>query len=474
MPVQRVIRTCGRRPAGRAVLAAVLVAALAASCSGARTPDPAQAAPDPGRVGGSTTFAVVVFDGVADLAPASREPDWERRGRAVVRALRDTADRSQAAARRRLDSAGIAYRSLWVANAIALNGTDQLPTELERLPGVRAVLSGPEAQLAQLAPSAAFTKVPEPGPADLWFRQSLGLDALRSAGADGRGTTLGIIDTGVDATHPALSASYRTAGGRSWFDPSGVCPDRPCDPIGHGTHVAGLAVGDGLGVAPGAQWLAARGCATEACHLDDVLAALQFMLAPTDPSGKGADPSRRPAVVLASWALPEPLEALTRAVDALTAAGILQVYAAGDTGPGCGTIAAPASTRGVLSVGATDRTGAIDRVSSRGPAPKGIDEEVEPHLVAPGRDIVSTFPGNGYASASGTSMAAPLVAGTALLALQREPGLIGWPDRIGAALQSTARPRSDVSCGPVAPDGADDVYGHGVIDPAAVLAEVTR
>lgn len=456
-------------------VASVAIAALLATGACGRTapPDGEEVGSVPGQVGGSEDCVVVVFEGAADLGAASREPDWRRRGRMVVDELRAASDRAQARARSVLDGADIPYRPLWVANAISLAGTSRLPDQLRGLPGVREVLSGEEATLAELIPSSAFTAVTPP-PQDLWFRDALGLDALAASGATGAGTTLGIIDTGVDASHPALAPSYLGAAGgpgpaRSWFDPTGVCTDRPCDPIGHGTHVAGLAAGRGIGVAPDTRWSAARGCATNACHLDDVLAAMQFMLAPTDTAGRSPDPSLRPQVVLSSWSLPEPLEALDRATAALGAAGILQIYAAGDGGPTCGSIAAPAANRGVVSVGATDRAGTIDTVSARGPADRGSGEDVEPHLVAPGRDMLSTAPGGGYARASGTSMSAPLVAGTALAVLGRAPALTGDPAAVRAVLEGSARPRPDTTCGPAAADGANDVYGHGALDPGAAV-----
>ena len=460
-----------RRRTGSAAWAAA-IAALAlfvAACSTAPKLDPGQAAPEPEKVGGAQTFVVVVFRGDPDLAAASRVADWTARGDAVVRALQQTADRAQADARSRLDAAGIRYRTLWIANALALDGTDELPKELEGLPGVSAVYSGKDATLAQLVPSSAFRTTPAPAPGTLWYRDALGLDALAASGADGDGTTLGIVDTGVDATHPALADNFVGTSAHGWFDPTGVCPDAPCDPIGHGTHVAGLAVGDGVGVAPAARWIAARGCATESCQLDDVLAALQFMLAPTEPSGSRPDPARRPQVLLSSWALPNPLVPLERATSALQASGVVQVFAAGDAGPACGTVAAPATDRGVISVGATGPSGTIDPLSSRGPSPVPNGEEVEPVLAAPGRDIVSTYPGDGWATASGTSMAAPLVAGTALLLVQRDVDLVGDPAAVGRLLTSTATPRSDTSCGPVTADGADNVYGHGTLAPAKAL-----
>ena len=128
--------------------------------------------------------------------------------------------------------------------------------------------------------------------------------------------TVASIDTGVDYSHPALAGKYRGrhADGSvdndyNWFDPSHVCSTAaPCDNVGHGTHTMGTMVGgqipdgaDQIGVAPGATWIAAKGCASSSCSRAALLAAGQWIVAPTDLSGRNPRPDLAPDVVNNSW-----------------------------------------------------------------------------------------------------------------------------------------------------------------------------
>lgn len=123
-------------------------------------------------------------------------------------------------------------------------------------------------------------------------------------GASGDGMLYANADTGVDFRHPALAKNY--AGFRSssaaasvdhnyaWYDgvrkplasdvgPCGVASNEPCDDNGHGTHTMSTAVGrDGLGVAPGARWIACRNMDRGIGSTSTYLACLDFFLAPTD------------------------------------------------------------------------------------------------------------------------------------------------------------------------------------------------
>ena len=141
-----------------------------------------------------------------------------------------------------------------------------------------------------------------------------GIDRIRADqvwstfGVRGEGITVANIDTGVEFTHPALVGKYRgnTGGGTfnhnyNWFDPSNVCGNpslAPCDNNNHGTHTMGTMVGDDgganqIGVAPGARWIAAKGCETNNCSDAALLASGQWILAPTDLSG--SEPAARSA-----------------------------------------------------------------------------------------------------------------------------------------------------------------------------------
>src|SRR5258706_11992173 len=97
------------------------------------------------------------------------------------------------------------------------------------------------------------------------------------------------IDTGVQYDHPALVNHYRgNNGGGSfthtgnWKDYTGTCTAAPCDNAGHGTHTMGTMVGDDgttrIGVAPGAQWIACKGCATSSCASSALTSCAQWVL----------------------------------------------------------------------------------------------------------------------------------------------------------------------------------------------------
>ena len=165
------------------------------------------------------------------------------------------------------------------------------------------------------------------------------------------------LDSGVDATHPDLAGRWR-GGTDSWFDPYGEHPATPTDLTGHGTATMGIMVGGdaggtSVGMAPGATWIAARifndsGMATATA----IHAALQWVL---DPDGNPAT-ADAPQVVNNSWAYGSPGCNLEFQPDlqALRAAGIVPVFAAGNYGPGASTSVSPANYPEALAVGDTD------------------------------------------------------------------------------------------------------------------------
>ena len=214
------------------------------------------------------------------------------------------------------------------------------------------------------------------------------LDGRYSSRATGSGVTIWVLDTGVDTTHPEFEG--RAAFAADTID-GGVAGD--CD--GHGTVVAGIAASRDHGVAKQAtirsvKVLDCSGAGT----LSSLLAGIDFVAAHAEG----------PSVAVMSWSY-APSEALIRAVEALVAQGVFVAASAGNTGADdCG--AAPRAVEGVVVVANSTIDDERNETSSTGPC---VD------LYAPGTRIVSTVPGGGTASYTGTSMAAPHVAGVAAL-----------------------------------------------------------
>jgi subtilisin family serine protease len=227
-----------------------------------------------------------------------------------------------------------------------------------------------------------------------------------------------------------------------------------------------------IGVAPGAQWIGCRnmdenGVGSPASYAE----CFQFFVAPTRVDGSGADPSRAPHVIDNSWTCP-PSEgctdpsALQTVVQNTRAAGIVVVASAGNDGPGCSSISSPpAIYPEALTVGATDSTDLIWIQSSRGGVSVDGSRRLKPDVTAPGVSVRSSVPGGGYSTWSGTSMAAPHVAGQIALLISAVPGIARRPETLESCVEATALPLMDtLDCSGIS--GAhvpNNSYGRGRI-----------
>lgn len=156
---------------------------------------------------------------------------------------------------------------------------------------------------------------------------------------------------------------------------------------------------------------------------------------------------------------------LEAAFQALEDAGIVAVAASGNFGPSCGSVFDPGTYANVLTVGATDASGTIAEFSSRGPV-ENIG--VKPEIVAPGADIRAATLFGGYDNLSGTSEAAPHVAGDVALLWSVRPDLRDNVDATIEALLGAARRTESADCSDAAKD-VNDLYGHGVLNVAPFL-----
>jgi len=380
-------------------------------------------------------------------------------------------------------------------NGVALELDADEARILEGLPGVRAV-----------TPDFERFAMTERGPA--WIGAPALWNGTAGVTTRGEGVVVGVIDSGINASHPSFAA---TAAGFTHSNPRGArvygwCVANPtacnnkligiydfvsgggnglganaADPDGHGTHVASTAVGNpvdsvfgGLpvqivGVAPRANLIVYRGCGSttdsRSCGPNSgsqLIAAINQAIADGvdvinySIGGDSIDP----------WGtLGGAVNSDEEAFLAAREAGIVVVAAAGNDGPAPGTHGSPANAPWVIGVASVthDRDGAGDRLasaSSRGPVlPLGV---VKPDLAAPGVQIrAASATGNGVAQFSGTSMAAPHVAGAAALLTAARPA---WTaDQIVSALALTARPDTIVEQSTGAATTPHD-RGAGTID----------
>lgn len=428
----------------------------------------------------------------ARKAAAPAERDLAARS-AVIRALKDVAQKTQAdlLAVLEADKASGAVRgfqSFWVTNIVAVTSTKAEMEKIAHRPEVAKILPNGEVHLiggasappsgggglggggrggvAASSPSLAGAGAGAESDSVEWNIQRIGApEVWQEYGITGVGAVVGSLDTGVDWTHPALHDRWRgydpvtgaTDPTYSWFDAVNGQP-MPYDDNDHGTHTMGTAVGaavggeNAIGVAPGAQWIAAKVLDANGFGTDvDILEAGQWMLAP------GGDASKAPDVINNSWGGGPGLDEWFRGVvQAWRAAGIAPVFANGNDGPGAGTASEPGNYPESIAVGAVDVNDQLASFSSRGPSPYG---EIKPELSAPGVNIRSSVPGGGYEGGwSGTSMATPHVTGTVALLRSADASLT--VDQIEEILESAADPRTDAQY----PDVPNNGYGWGIVN----------
>lgn len=387
----------------------------------------------------------------------------KQKRRLLLKALKDKTDLSQRELRKLLRKAKIKkIKPLWLINAVAVTLPIEMIDQLALLPSIDSIrldstLALPETEVVGSAPAE-------------WNLHTINVNQLWASGFTGQGTVVGSIGTGIDVEHQDLVGKYR-GGNNSWYDPNGE-HSVPYDASGHGTQTMGLMVGGdaggtSIGVSPGAKWIAAKvyndaGVASySAIHQ-----GFQWLL---DPD-MDLNTDDAPDVVNGSWGfdifLNQCFTEFQTDIQALRVAEIAVVFSAGNNGPNYSTSMSPANYSESISVGAVDMNLAIAPFSSSGPSACG--DAIYPKLVAPGVFVKTadlTFGGlfpDSYIYSSGTSFAAPHVAGSYALLKGAFPN--ATLVELEAALQQTALDLMTT--------GSDNDSGYGLVDVSAAYDQL--
>ncbi|MFH0890107.1 MAG: S8 family serine peptidase [Candidatus Aenigmatarchaeota archaeon] len=305
--------------------------------------------------------------------------------------------------------------------------------------------------------------------------------AMNTYGYNGTNIKIAIIDTGI-YNHSEFQTPNRIVLQKCFT--LGACPpnnantsNNATDDYGHGTHVAGIAAGEGSasygrGSAPNATIIAIKVLDSSGSGWDsDVISGMQFAV------DNGANII---SMSLGAYITGDCYDdsGTSLAVDNATNMGVVVVIAAGNNGTFSSSIAAPGCAKTAITVGATAKTDAIASYSSIGPT---NDNRTKPDIVVtggsgatcPGTMIISTYPTNlassGYVCESGTSMATPLVSGIAAMLMEKYNATHGYmpvPGLVKAILLNS------VNTSGMSTDGytqRNNVYGAGRLDAYGVL-----
>ncbi|CEG36812.1 serine protease family [Plasmopara halstedii] len=420
-------------------------------------------------------FVIIMDDDIKSVIDAVANPSagpWTNDERAhniqnIVNALKQHAQERQDPVKQVLEKANFQYTSNWISNTIeVVDCPTNLVQQILDVTIVKEIIydiiidhDSIESEI-----DATNTTIPMG-----WGVKKINAPNVWALNNTGQNIIVGNIDTGVRSTHETLVNNW--VGPYGWYDPKQQSAT-PFDANGHGTHtIATIAGGKGVGVAPGAKWMACKGCGATGCTLSLLIACAEFMLCPTDTNGNNCDPTKSPHIVSNSWGRGQGMGYFQPSLDAWHAARIIPVFSAGNLGrSGCSSVGYPGDSPDVLASGATDMNDVLGVFSSLGPSVKGL---IKPDFSSPGVDILSAWnrDDSDYKLMSGTSMAAPHLAGTIALILSARPGLSFDAVKtllIGSTEQ--ALPKAVLTCGGT----LDDVYpnnqhGHGRINAEKVV-----
>ncbi len=427
--------------------------------------DNASAKIDPAldRLGSDTEISVIVTLKDNINIRKYRRGNKKQRRTKLIKALKTNAKKTQKKTRDFLKRNNIEHIDLWLNNAILLKAKTGFIRELAQISEIEKIVLDQTVLLQEPILSAVTTA-----------EQNLNIinaPAAWDIGLTGSGIVIAGMDTGVDIFHQDLNDNFR-GGTNSWKDFFQNEP-APVDLNGHGTQTMGIMAGGDpnsptIGVAPGAKWIAVRifdNSDPPETTFGKIHQGFQWFLDPdNDPNTNDT-----PDIINNSWGVRNSLNDCVlefyNDIETLKTAGVAVVFSAGNDGPDPNTSLFPANYDNALAVGAIDNSLVITDFSSRGPSP--CRQEVFPNIVAPGKAIRTSdltggaFPDT-YTIVSGTSLAAPHVAGAIALLLEAFPDLDPW--QIEMSFEFTALD--------LGTEGPENDYGYGLIDIAAAYERV--
>lgn len=403
------------------------------------------------------------------------------RAKTVLRLAQEHAQRQQSAVLAQLNGMNNVrvIRSFWLINMIEVEVLPSAIPALQQIAGIAEIERSDAQSYELIAPIASEN---EPLNEAVNGREvgltAIGAPFMWNLGYTGRNRRAMLLDTGVWPSHPAFKGRFlgdRFGNDEAWL---GFDFQQPGDKPGtHGTHVIGTILGldaannDTIGVAMNAYFIATDPIVEVASAVrpwTDLVIPFQWVL---NPDGDTSTTNDIPDVINNSWGrfLTDTFVcsgSITQILSAVEAAGIANVFSAGNNGPGPMTMGSPAQmsldTLSLFSIAAVDANNLIAGFSSRGPTRCVTDNRtaIKPEVSAPGVNVRSANGTNSYGLKSGTSMAAPHVSGAVLLLKEAFPEASGR--QILNALYQSA---TDLGS-----PGEDNTYGSGLISLPAAYA----